>query len=253
MERPNERWNLTGVEALMDKGFVDNVRLLIDTAPDVFHSNDFAMKGGTALNLFVVDMPRLSVDIDVAFVDRFADRDSALARIRDMLAIASERLGKRGLNVQVGRSNRGDDVKMVVSDGRNQIKVEVNHVFRGTLLAPQMRSLVPRARALFTAELILPMLAVPELYGSKLVAAMDRQHPRDFFDVMGMYEHAGLTTETVDCFVGYLAGHNRLIHEVLFPQDRDLVMAYENEFIGMASNDVPLKALSRFGKGSRAN
>jgi hypothetical protein len=116
-----------------------------------------------------------------------------------------------------------------------------------------MRSLVPRARALFTADLRLPMLAVPELYGSKLVAAMDRQHPRDFFDVMGMYEHAGLTTETVDCFVGCLAGHNRPIHEVLFPQDRDLVMAYENEFVGMASNDVPLKALSRFGKGSRAN
>jgi hypothetical protein len=53
----------------MDKIYVDTVRLLLDKAPHVFHSDRFALKGGTALNLFVREMPRLSVDIDVVYTD----------------------------------------------------------------------------------------------------------------------------------------------------------------------------------------
>ena len=49
----------------MDKTYADTVRLLLAAAPDVFANDIFAMKGGTAINLFVRDMPRLSVDIDV--------------------------------------------------------------------------------------------------------------------------------------------------------------------------------------------
>lgn len=49
----------------MDKAYADTVRLLLTAAPDVFANDIFAMKGGTAINLFVQDMLRLSVDIDV--------------------------------------------------------------------------------------------------------------------------------------------------------------------------------------------
>jgi Nucleotidyl transferase AbiEii toxin, Type IV TA system len=48
----------------MTPSYIDTVRLLLAIAPAVFASGRFAMKGGTALNLFVQDMPRLSVDID---------------------------------------------------------------------------------------------------------------------------------------------------------------------------------------------
>ncbi len=101
------------------------------------------------------------------------------------------------------------------------------------------------ARKLFTTELSVPVLAAPELYGSKLVAAMDRQHPRDLFDVHGLFERDGLTSEVVECFVCYLAGHNRPVHEVLFSRDVDMSLAFENEFAGMARNPITLAELQR--------
>ena len=51
----------------MDANYIDAVRLLLEAIPVVFEEPRFAMKGGTALNLFVQDLPRLSVDIDVVF------------------------------------------------------------------------------------------------------------------------------------------------------------------------------------------
>jgi predicted nucleotidyltransferase component of viral defense system len=62
----------------MNQNYIDTVRLLLAIAPAVFASGRFAMKGGTALNLFVQEMPRLSVDIDLVFVDHRLDREAAL-------------------------------------------------------------------------------------------------------------------------------------------------------------------------------
>jgi hypothetical protein len=75
------------------------------------------------------------------------------------------------------------------------------------------------------------------------VAALDRQHPRDLFDLRGMFGRCGLTPEIVECFVCYLAGHNRPVHEVLFSRDQDLAQAFENEFIGLAREPVTLDQL----------
>ncbi len=74
---------------------------------------------------------------------------------------------------------------------------------------------------------------------------MDRQHPRDLFDVHGLFEQGGLTPEVVECFVCYLAGHNRPVHEVLFSRDADISLAFENEFAGMARISVTLAELQR--------
>jgi len=107
-----------------------------------------------------------------------------------------------------------------------------------------LQPLTPESRRLFTAEVEARMLATSELYGGKLVAALDRQHPRDLFDVHCLFESGGLTDEMVECFVAYLAGHNRPVHEVLFARDQELVTAFENEFHGMARIPVQLTALA---------
>lgn len=121
--------------------------------------------------------------------------------------------------------------------------MEVNHVYRGTVLPVETRRLGHEARALFTTDLSAPILATPELYGSKLVAALDRQHPRDFFDVHGMFQTHGLRPETVECFIVYLAGHNRPVHEVLFSRDLEMGPAFANEFAGMERSVVTLADL----------
>ena len=230
---------------MTDKTYIETVRLLLESAPAIFETPSFAMKGGTAINLFLEAMPRLSVDIDVVYTDHQATREAALKTISSGLEAARKRLAKIGLTADVAATKAGDEIKLFIWRGRNQVKVEVNHVFRGTVLPVEVKQLGDAARKLFTTELAVPVLAPPELYGSKLVAAMDRQHPRDLFDVRGLFKRGGLTPEVVECFVCYLAGHNRPVHEVLFSRDVDMSPAFENEFTGMALNSVTLAELQR--------
>ena len=227
----------------MDKAYVETVRLLLAATPDVFRAPCFALKGGTALNLFVQEMPRLSVDLDVVYVPHVTERSAALEEIGGALAATQKQLAALGIASEIISTKDGDDVKLLIRRGQSQVKVEVNHVFRGTVLSVETRRLVKSARDLFTTELSAPVLAVPELYGSKLVAAMDRQHPRDLYDVRGMYDRFGLTADIVECFVCYLAGHNRPIHEVLFSRDSDMAPAFENEFAGMTVEPISLAEL----------
>jgi len=166
-----------------------------------------------------------------------------MREISDELAASMKRLEASGIQSEFLKTKAGDEVKIMVQRAGSMVKVEVNFVFRGTVLPVQMCSLANTARELFTTELSLPVLAESELYGSKLVAALDRQHPRDFFDVRGLFQKSGLTPEIVECFVCYLAGHNRPIHEVLFSRDLDLAVPYENEFQGMTREDVSLGEL----------
>ncbi len=175
---------------MMDKAYLEVVRLLLESAPAIFETPHFAMKGGTAINVFVEDMPRLSVDIDVVCTNHQATREEALKSISGGLDATRKRLTKAGLESEVSATKDGDEIKLFIRRRRNQVKVEVNHVFRGTVLPVETRQLGDEARKLFTTELSVPVLAASELYGSKLVAAMDRQHPRDLFDVRGLSSEA---------------------------------------------------------------
>jgi predicted nucleotidyltransferase component of viral defense system len=227
----------------MNQAYVDTVRLLLLASRHVFSSGRLGLKGGTALNLFLHDMPRLSVDIDAVLLDHALSREAALVAIGDEMARIKAALEGLGLTVAIPANQDGEEVKLVVADATAQVKVEVNQVFRGTLLPTQTRTLVASAEDLFTTSVALPVLSPAELYGSKLVAAFDRQHPRDWFDVLHLRQREGLTPEVVDCFVAYLAGHNRPVHEVLFPSIKPMQAIYEAEFAGMTRENVPLADL----------
>ena len=229
----------------MDKFYVDTVRLLLATLPEVFAFPKFALKGGTALNLFVQNMPRLSVDIDVVFTDHLTARTEALKEIGTGLGAAQRQLRARGIDSELITSAQGEETKLFVKQNSLAVKVEVNHVFRGTILPVTTMRLNQKARDLFTTEVSAPVLASVELYGSKIVAALDRQHPRDFFDIVQMFAETRLTSAVADCFICYLAGHNRPVHEVLFSRDRDMRMVFENEFQGMTREPVSLEDLER--------
>jgi hypothetical protein len=229
----------------MNQEYVDAVRLLLAVAPAVFRSPRFALKGGTALNLFLHDMPRLSVDIDVVFTDHTLGREDALRAIAADLREAKSAISALGFRASLPTTKGGDDVKLFVAGNGLQVKVEVNFVFRGTVLAVAQRPLTPAAQELFTTDITLPVLDPSELYGGKLVAAMDRQHPRDMFDVSKMLERFGWQPSFVDCFVAYLAGHNRPVHEVLFPKRLSLAPAFTNEFIGLTDDAVELPMLEQ--------
>ncbi len=227
----------------MNDAYIRTVQLLLDIAPAVFDTPEFAMKGGTALNLFVQDMPRLSVDIDVVFVRHDLAREDALQAIGAELAAVQKRVAALGHDVELRKNKDGTEAKLFVRSADAEVKVEVNFVFRGTVMEPTRRSLTTAAQKMFSADIQVPVLADAELYGSKLVAALDRQHPRDLFDVQLMLDTHGWEESLLDCFVVYLAGHNRPTHEVLFPNEKPLEAVFKAEFEGMTTAPVELDAL----------
>ncbi len=226
----------------MNQIYLDTARLLTQVAPLVFVDDTFALKGGTAINLFVRDMPRLSVDLDLVFPDHTLSRDEALARIKAALRHAADRLKKRGFQTHASAADAGE-TKLLVRSGRIEIKVEVNFVMRGTVQPVRRASLTPTARDVLMADLDIPVVSLEDMYGGKLVAALDRQHPRDLFDVMLLFAHEGITPGIRRAFVVYLASSNRPVHEVLFPPLRNVQHDYEHNFQGMTAEPVPLDAL----------
>lgn len=226
----------------MNPVYLQTAKMMTQVAPLVFVDDTFALKGGTAINLFVRDMPRLSVDLDLVFPDHSLPREQALARINEAIRQAADSLVRRGFQVHIPEEEAGE-TKLLVRRDRIEVKVEVNFVMRGTVHPVRPASLVPAARNQLLADVELPMVSQEDLYGGKLCAALDRQHPRDLFDVMKLYEHEGITPEIRRAFVVYLACGKRPIHELLFPQLREIRHDYAHNFQGMTEDPVPLDAL----------
>lgn len=227
----------------MNQTYLDSARLLTRVAPLVLVDDTFALKGGTAINLFVRDMPRMSVDLDLVFPDHTLSRDEALRRINGAIRQSVKRLNKRGFQTHAPASGDAGETKLLVRQGAIEVKIEANFVMRGTVQPVRMASLTQNARDTLQADLEIPVVSLEDVYGGKLVAAMDRQHPRDLFDVMQLFAHEGITAAIRRAFVIYLASHNRPVHEVLFPSLRDIRREFEHNFTGMTAEPVELETL----------
>lgn len=227
----------------MNQVYLDSARLLTRVAPLVLVDDTFALKGGTAINLFVRDMPRLSVDLDLVFPEHTVARAEALKRINEAIRESVARLKKQGFQTRAPASADAGETKLLVRQGAIQVKIEVNFVMRGTVNPVRMASLTQSARDTLQADLEIPVVSLEDVYGGKLVAAMDRQHPRDLFDLIQLFAHEGITAGIRRAFVVYLASHNRPVHEVLFPTLRDIRQEFENNFAGMTVEPVELETL----------
>ncbi|PPQ16130.1 hypothetical protein CV770_27980 [Bradyrhizobium sp. AC87j1] len=227
----------------MNQVYLDSARLLTRVAPLVLIDDTFALKGGTAINLFVRDMPRLSVDLDLVFPDHTLSRERALQHINEAIRQSAARLQKQGFQTHAPAATDSGETKLLVRRGVIEVKVEVNFVMRGTVHPVHMASLTEAARETLQADLEIPVVSFEDVYGGKLVAAMDRQHPRDLFDVTQLFAHEGITPGIRRAFVVYLASHNRPVHEVLFPSLRDIRQEFEQNFAGMTAEPVELDAL----------
>jgi predicted nucleotidyltransferase component of viral defense system len=167
------------------------VSLLIRALPHIAAEDCFALKGGTAINLFVRDMPRLSVDIDLTYLPveprgpSLGTIDRAMARIADRLRRAIPKS-----TVTVGGSENVVTRLFLRADGA-QIKIEVTPVLRGCVYEPELRGVRPVVEDAFGFAEI-NVVSFADLYAGKIVAALDRQHPRDLFDVRDLLAHEGI-------------------------------------------------------------
>ncbi|HAV2023791.1 TPA: nucleotidyl transferase AbiEii/AbiGii toxin family protein [Citrobacter koseri] len=223
--------------------YARQVRLLMATLPHVAKESCFALKGGTAINLFVQDFPRLSVDIDLAY-KTYANRDTDLAAINDALMRITESLNGRPGITAIRQENKADEKRIIVNTADAQIKIEVSPVWRGLLLPPTEMAVCEQVEMEYGFTTI-NVVSQADLYGGKICAALDRQHPRDLFDVLNMLEKPGLTREIFDGFLCYLAGHPRPIAELLAPNwdTSRIATLYAQEFSGMTQRETSLESL----------
>ena len=222
--------------------YLEQVQLLVQVLPHIAKENAFALKGGTAINLFYRDMPRLSVDIDLTYLP-VEDRDTSLKDIDETLDRIMAAITAPG-RVQAQRIAGGGntETRIMVSDGATRVKIETSPVTRGTVLRPKTMVACDAATAQFGfAEIA--VVAFEDLYGGKLHAALDRQHPRDLFDIKLLYENEGLTDDLFRVFMVYVASSGRPMHELLgseTPPNDDL---FDAEFAGMTRDEVAKEAL----------
>jgi len=220
--------------------------LLVRTIPLVASETCFALKGGTAINLFVRNMPRLSVDIDLTYLP-VEDRATSLANIDAAMQRLEKRIreGLRGARVTAVKLIPENIVsKIFVEVDGVRIKIEVTPVLRGCVYEPKTRSVSAAVEDQFGFAEI-QVVSFADLYAGKLVAALDRQHPRDLFDVRDLLANEGIGEDLRKAFVVYILSHNRPMAEVLAPTLQDIRQEFERGFEGMTEKPVTLDDLVR--------
>ena len=221
------------------------VDLLVRTLPYVAEEKCFALKGGTAINLFVRDLPRLSVDIDLTYLP-IADRDQSLTEIDDAL----RRIGKRiksvmkAINVTESTPVTQQTInKLIVrTPDRVQIKIEVTPVLRGCVFDPETMTICGKAEDQFGFAEI-SVLSFADLYAGKILATLDRQHPRDLFDIHQLLKFEGISDDMRTALIIYLVSHDHSPHTLLSPATRDIKHDYEQNFLGMTEEDIAMETL----------
>jgi len=213
------------------------VVLLMRVLPLVAEEKTFALKGGTAINLFIRNMPRLSVDIDLTYLpvqprpQSMAAIDATMKRIRDRIRASIQ-------DAQIAEGAvENTATRLTIRSTGVQIKIEVTPVLRGCVYDAELRGVSAAVEDAFGFAEI-QVVSFADLYAGKIVAALDRQHPRDLFDVRDLLANEGIDDPLRRAFVAYLLSHDRPMAEVLQPMRKDISEEFLRGFEGMT--DAPV-------------
>lgn len=235
---------------VLQETYKNQVALLLEALPVLNEFKCFALKGGTAINLFIQDMPRLSVDIDLTYLP-IESRDVFLLNIEAELLKMKQLIENLGLTVKAVFMKNGTISKLQVYanyPNHAMIKIEPNFVLRGSVFPCEEKDLCAKAQDEFLKFMRIKTLSLADLYGGKICAALDRYHPRDLFDIKLLLENQGLTEAVRQAFIVYLASGPRPMHELLDPRiseasQLEFENTFKNEFSGMTTTSVTHKEL----------
>lgn len=224
--------------------YFNQIRLLVQILPLLNDFSCFALKGGTAINLFYRDMPRLSVDIDLVYLP-IRKREASLGDISKNLKKLGATIKSNIKEVTVQHLPLDDNFfisKLIVIVENAVVKIEVSPVLRGTVYKPQFMRISSTVEKVIGFAQV-NVVSFEDLFAGKIVATLDRQHPRDLCDVKLLFEKEGVTNKLKESFIVYLISHNRRILEILNPSQPNLKGTYLTSFEGMANIDVNLPDL----------
>lgn len=221
---------------MISAAYKAQVDLLLQMLPYVAKEKSFALKGGTAINLFIRDMPRLSVDIDLTYLP-VDSRIEALKNIQVGLAGIKDDIERHERNVKVSMATlrEGMEAKLNCQGRGAQIKIEVNTITRGNIFKPQLMQITDSVQEEFGKFAAINVISFAEIYGGKMCAALDRQHPRDLFDMMVLSRNEGITPEVFEAFKVGLISHYKPVGELLSPIIKNQKLAFNNQFAGMTN------------------
>lgn len=220
---------------MINPRYKEQVSFLLQLLPYVAKEKCFALKGGTAINLFIRDLPRLSVDIDLTYLP-FDKRDVAMVNISEALKQIKENIERSFPDVRITsltQDDKSQEVKLVCNNRFSQVKIEVNTTMRGHLHEPILMKVSPEVGKFFNKFAAIQVVSMGELFGGKICAALDRQHPRDLFDVYHLLEKEGFTEEIKTGFIAAFLSHPRPMNEVLNPTFRNQKDVFASQFAGM--------------------
>lgn len=219
--------------------------LLVKALPHAAKEECFALKGGTAINLFIRNLPRLSVDIDLTYLP-VAERSHSLSEIDMALKRIGQSIQSSDSTTQITESAPGTQkeiTKLIIrTNERVQIKIEVTPVLRGCIYDPVLMSVCEQVENDFGFAEI-KVLSFADLYAGKIMAALDRQHPRDLFDIHLLFENEGISDDLRTAMIVYLISHDHSPHSLLKPVLRDITKDFEHNFAGMTGGEVTLDCL----------
>ena len=219
------------------------VELLLALIPLIGQETCFGLKGGSAINLFMRDLSRLSVDLDLTFLpvkDRaqsLAEMDAALGRIAEAVTRALP-----DAEAQHTGGRPGERTKLLVKRGGVGVTIETSPVLRGAVGKPGIRGVCQAVENQFGYTEML-LVHPHDLYAGKMCAALDRQHPRDFFDVKLLLEDEGVGDELLQVFIVYLISGNRPLAEMIAPRFQPLETVFKTQFQGMSLQPVSVTEL----------
>ncbi|TWS99840.1 nucleotidyl transferase AbiEii/AbiGii toxin family protein [Reyranella sp. CPCC 100927] len=218
------------------------VSLLVRILPLVAQETCFALKGGTAINLFVRNMPRLSIDIDLTYLP-VKPRADSLSEIDAAMKHIAERIRNTIDKVKVVEQQHEGAVTWLQARARGvQIKIEVTPVLRGCVFESERRTVSEKVENEFGFAEI-QVVSWGDLYAGKIVAALDRQHPRDLFDVRDLLANEGIDDDLRTAFVVYILSHHRPMSEVLAPVRKAIGDEFMRGFDGMTDEPISLDQL----------
>jgi len=205
------------------------VQLLLRIMPLIYRIDDFAVHGGTAINLFHRNMPRYSVDIDITFIP-LAGRDESLEIINQHLAELKTRIERTIPSIRV--THKQDVWKLICMHEGVTVKIEVNGTKRGLLGKTETKTLCQAAVDEFQLTTRCRTVSFTQLFGGKISAALSRQHPRDLFDCKYLMEDTPFE-KVRDGLLFCLVGSDKPIAESLMPNNIDQRDALDKQFAGM--------------------
>ena len=229
---------------MKDTIYFHQANLVLDVLPIITRDKRFALKGGTAINFFIRPLPRLSVDIDLTYLP-IEEREQTLRNIDQAMQNFAKSIEPLA-NVEFRRLKENNlIVGLIVIRNEARIKIEPNLIIRGSVFPVETHILIKQAQDLFEKSVQSELLSFADLYGGKMCAALDRQHPRDLFDIKLLLENEGITEKIRQAFIVYLLSHNRPIIELLNPNPFDLKSMFELDFRGMTFEPVVLDELEK--------